>query len=387
MYRLFFKLALRHIDAERAHVLASWLLPTVRSTRLGRAIVGRLVGATDERLGVRALGLTFSSPLGAAAGVDKDARWVADLGALGFGCVEVGTVTAREQPGNPRPRVARVVGDRALVNRMGFPNPGAHAVAERLRRRPETPVVGVNIGKSAGTPLDSAAGDYRASVQQLAGLADYLVLNVSSPNTPRLREMQSVALLGPLVGEVRSELNAAGRQVPLLVKIGPDLDDAELDAVSSLAVELALDGIVAVNTTVDRGALTDPTHLTVAFAGGGVSGPPLRSRALEVLRRLHANVGDSLVLISVGGIETADDAWERILAGATLVQAYSGFIYGGPAWPRAINRALARRVGDAGCASIQELVGAGSVRPRPPVMPSRGSGTASLSPNPSSPQP
>jgi len=364
VYRLFFKLVLARVDPERAHALAAWTLSTVRATRIGRATVARLAGATDERLRVRALGLTFPSPLGVAAGVDKEAAWFDDLGALGFGFVEVGTVTARRQHGNDHPRVARLIGDRALVNRMGFPNPGAQAVAGRLQRRPGGTVVGVNIGKSADAPVESAGDDYRASVRQIAELTDYIVLNVSSPNTPRLREMQAVALLGPLVGAVRSELESAKEHVPLLVKIGPDLDDGELDAVSSLAVELALDGIVAVNTTVDRRGLTDLTPSVAPFDGGGISGGPLRARALDVLRRLRANVGDSLVLISVGGIATADDAWERIGAGATLVQAYSGFIYGGPAWPRDMNRALARRVGSAGYASIQDHVGAASASPQ-----------------------
>jgi dihydroorotate dehydrogenase len=195
-------------------------------------------------------------------------------------------------------------------------------------------------------------------VRALAPVADYLVVNVSSPNTPGLRAMQAVDRLRPLIVAVRDELAACGRAVPLLVKIAPDLTDDEIDAIAALAVELRLDGIVAVNTTTDRGGLTSSE---ATFEGGGVSGAPLRRRAVEVLRRLRAATGDRLVLISVGGVETADDVWERLLAGATLVQVYTGFVYGGPGWPRAVNRELARRVRASGARSVQEVVGAGRV--------------------------
>ncbi len=359
MYHLFFRLVLQHIDAERAHALAKRSLRIVRSTSLGRAIVRSLVGPSDGSLEVRALGLTFPSPIGVGAGVDKDASWFEDLGALGFGFVEVGTITALQQIGNTRPRVARVVRDRAILNKMGFPNPGAEIAAARLRRRTGATIVGVNIGKSKLVSVEAAGGDYRAAVRPLAAVSDYLVVNVSSPNTPGLRELQAAELLRPLIADVRSELTATGYAVPLLIKIGPDLDDDQLDAVTALAVELELDGIVAVNTTVDRAALTRPGARAAPFEGGGVSGAPLRPRAVEVLRRIRESVGDSLVLISVGGVESADDVWERILAGATLVQVLTGFIYEGPAWPKRTNRDLARRVRGAGLGSIQELVGAG----------------------------
>jgi dihydroorotate dehydrogenase len=337
IYRLLFKLVLRHVDAERAHALAARSLRAVRATALGRAMVRRLVGPPDDLLRVRALGMTFPSPLGVAAGVDKDATWFEDLRALGFGFIEVGTVTALEQEGTPRPRVERLVRDRALLNRMGFPNPGAPAVADRLRRRAGETIVGVNVGKSRDAPLDAAGDDYRASVREVAPWADYLVINVSSPNTPGLREMQAADVLRPLIGHVRAELRQTGTEVPLLVKIGPDLDGGGLDAVARLALELELDGIVAVNTS-------------PAAEGGGISGAPLKPRSLEVLRLLRARVGDGMVIISVGGIETPDDAWERIRAGATLVQAYTAFVYGGPAWPRRMNRGLARRMREAASA-------------------------------------
>jgi dihydroorotate dehydrogenase len=360
IYRLLFRLVLRRVDPEVAHALASrGLRAATRMPRVG-ALIRRVFAPRDPRLEVRALGRTFPSPLGVAAGVDKDASWFEALGALGFGHVEVGTVTAVPQEGNPRPRVVRLIPDRALLNRMGFPNPGADVVAARLRRRTGRTIVGVNIGKSKAAPVEEAGDDYRASVRRLASLVDHLVLNVSSPNTPGLRDLQEAELLGPLVSDVRAELEAAGTRVPLLVKIGPDLADDRIDAIADLAAALRLDGIVAVNTTVDRSGLVS----SASIEGGGVSGAPLKARSVEVLRRLYSRVGDDLVLISVGGIETPDDAWERILAGATLVQAYTGFVYGGPAWPRQINRALSRRVSRAGGKSIQDLVGTGAADPR-----------------------
>ena len=274
IYRLFFQLVLRHIDAERAHALAARTLRTFRATTPGRAIVRWLVGPIDTSLETRVLGLTFPSPLGVAAGVDKDATWFDDLGALSFGFVEVGTVTALRQAGNPRPRVARLIGDRAILNKMGFPNPGADQVAARLARRTGDTVVGVNIGKSRLATVDAAGADYRASVRALAQFSDYVVINVSSPNTPGLREMQATDLLGPLIDDVKSELAALDVTVPVLIKIGPDLTDEQLDAVSTLALELEVDGIVAVNTTVERDGLTEGADPLLPSTGAGFPGHP-----------------------------------------------------------------------------------------------------------------
>ncbi|MGH3205202.1 MAG: quinone-dependent dihydroorotate dehydrogenase, partial [Streptosporangiaceae bacterium] len=290
------------------------------------------------------------------AGFDKDARATAGVGALGFGFVEVGTVTARAQPGNPRPRMFRLPADRALVNRMGFNNDGAAAAAARLRRRPRGgPVVGVNIGKTRAVPDNQAAADYAASARAVADVADYVVVNVSSPNTPGLRDLQAADRLRPVLVAVREALDAAAgstaggsaaarsRRVPLLVKIAPDLAEQDVDALADLAVELGLDGIIATNTTVSREGLASSAAEVTAAGAGGLSGPPLRAPALAVLRRLRERAGDRMVLIAAGGIETPDDAWERLAAGATLVQAYTGFIYGGPLWPRRIHAGLARR--------------------------------------------
>jgi dihydroorotate dehydrogenase len=350
LYRFLFEHALRRIPAEAAHRLAATALGVVgRVPPLGR-LVGRLLQPRDPVLRVEAFGVSFPSPLGVAAGVDKGGTWFEGLAALGFGFVEVGTVTAKGQPGNAKPRVWRLLEDRGLLNAMGFPNPGAEEVAGQLARRRGDGIVAVNVGKSKDTSLADAPGDYRASVGKLAPFADFVVVNVSSPNTAGLRSLQAVDHLRRLLQEVRAELSR-----PLLVKISPDLTDEELDEVADLAVAQGVSGIVAVNTTTSReGLASDPAILGNS---GGVSGAPLKPRALEVLRRLHARVGSQVTLVSVGGIDTPQDAWERILAGATLVQGYTGFVYGGPLWPKRLNDELARRAHAAGARSVQDLVG------------------------------
>ena len=305
----------------------------------------RVVGRSPRRfvpdpvLRVQALGLTFDSPLGVGAGLDKTAQAFDGLRTLGFGFVEVGTITAVPQPGNPRPRVWRLPEHRALVNAMGFPNPGAQAVVDRLAGH--RGIIGVNLGKSKVASLEGAAEDYRRSAELLAPHADFIVLNVSSPNTPGLRELQAVDSLSALV-------DAVGDAKPVLIKLAPDLADEDLDAIADFA-RGRVAGLVATNTTIARPVAADHP--------GGLSGRPLKARSLEVLRRLRARVGDELVLVSIGGVESAADVLERVRAGATLVQAYTGFIYGGPLWPRRVNAELARLVRAAGAANIQELVG------------------------------
>ncbi len=365
MYQLFFRLILRHVPPERAHALARFALRSAMKMQLGRTLIRRFVGETPGCLQVQAFGLTFPTPLGVAAGLDKSASWFEGLGALGFGFVEVGTVTPGPQEGNPPPRLVRLLRDRALLNKMGFPNPGAASIARELCARPREPVVGVNVGKSMSVPLDEAGGDYRAVVRRLGPLADYLALNVSSPNTPRLRELQDPSQLRALVADVRDELVAIGCARPLLLKVSPDLDGGQLTALAKLAVELGVEGIIAVNTTSDRTGLRDTGAASIE--GGGVSGPPLRAKALSALRCLRLAAGDRLVLISVGGVASADDAWERILAGATLVQAYTAFVYEGPAWPARVNRELARKVRSAGAPSVGALVGTGDSAPFAPA--------------------
>jgi dihydroorotate dehydrogenase len=342
MYRLLFATLLRRLPAETVHRLSFRALRALATVPGALPLARRVFGPRDPALRVRALGLDFPGPVGLAAGFDKDAEAYEALGAFGFGFVEIGTVTAHAQPGNPRPRLFRLVRDRAIVNRMGFNNEGARAAAVRLRG-PRRIIVGVNIGKTQVVPEHEAVADYVESTERLAALADYLVVNVSSPNTPGLRNLQAVEHLRPLLEAVRAAADrATPRHVPLLVKIAPDLDDADVDAVADLALDLGLDGIIATNTTISRDGLTSAN--AEAAGAGGLSGAPLKRRSLEVLRRLRERTGDRLVLISVGGIETADEAWERIQAGATLVQAYTGLIYGGPSWPRRINRGLSARL-------------------------------------------
>jgi len=384
IYRLLFKLVLQRINPERAHELASRGLRSVAAISPIRRLLRRTLGP-DERLRVSALGLELPTPLGAAAGIDKSATWFEGLFALGFGFVEVGTVTARPQEGNPGPRLSRLPQDQALVNRLGFPNPGAEEVANRLAERRDCPALGVNVGKTKLVPLDDAGGDYRQSVRLLAPHADYLVLNVSSPNTPGLREIQSDSdRLGALVAEVREELGGGSCRIPLLVKIGPDLTDIEIDAIADQAVELGLDGIVAVNTTVHRTGLKSDQQGVEAAGEGGLSGAPLKARALEIIQRLSTRAGDRLLLISVGGIETPEDAWRRILAGATLVQAYTGFVYGGPLWPYRMNRGLARLLRESGKPSLQMAIGSGSEiegapdRQHPVISPSAADGIEAM---------
>ena len=339
MYRLLFSLVFSRMDPERAHHLAFRVIRALPALGLGR-LVERSTAPSHE-LEVRALGLRFSSPFGVAAGFDKDALAVVGLGQLGFGHVEVGTITARPQPGNERPRLFRLVADRALVNRMGFNNGGADAAAgriSRLARRTHRPVVGVNIGKSRVTPVDRATDDYVRSARVLAPHADYLVVNVSSPNTPGLRGLQELDALAPLLEAVR----AAAGGTPLLVKIAPDLEDAEVVRICELAVRLGLDGLIATNTTISRAGLVTPAAEVDAIGAGGLSGAPLAARSLAVLRLIREHVPASMCVISVGGVETAEDVQERLDAGATLVQGYTAFIYRGPLWARQVNRGLDR---------------------------------------------
>ncbi|MDX6727019.1 MAG: dihydroorotate dehydrogenase [Baekduia sp.] len=318
-------------------------LRVVLGPRAVRRLVARALAPRDPALAVHALGLDFRSPLGLAAGFDKDAGHVDALAALGFGFVEIGTVTAHGQPGNPRPRMFRLPADRALVNRMGFNNDGAAAAAGRLSRpRDAGTVVGVNIGRTKAA--EDAGADYRASAARLAPLADYLVINVSSPNTPGLRDLQAVEQLAGLIAGVRAATATAGRHVPLLVKIAPDLADDDVDAIADLALAAGLDGVIATNTTTARDGLASPAAAVAAAGAGGLSGAPVADRSLAVLRRLRDRVGDRLVLVSVGGVETPEDAWERLRAGATLVQAYTGFVYGGPLWAWRMHRGLSRLV-------------------------------------------
>jgi dihydroorotate dehydrogenase len=358
MYRLVRRL-LFAVPPERIHTLVFAVLRGVTAPAVVRRLLHRMLGPNDPVLASTVFGVRFPGPLGLAAGFDKDGLGLLTWDAMGFGYAEVGTVTADAQPGNPPPRLFRLPADRALLNRMGFNNHGAAALAVRLaRHRPEAPI-GVNIGKTKTTPATDAVNDYRASARLVGSLASYVVVNVSSPNTPGLRDLQAIEALRPILEGVLAEVAAAA--TPVLVKIAPDVSDSDLDDIADLAVALGLAGIVATNTTVSRDGLTTPG--VDGLGAGGISGPPVARRAIEVLRRLYAQVGDRLALISVGGIETADDAWERITAGASLLQGYTGFIYGGGLWPKHIHDGIARRLHDGGFASLSDAVGSAAPKP------------------------
>ncbi|GAB5601508.1 quinone-dependent dihydroorotate dehydrogenase [Thermus sp. FJN-A] len=342
MHRLLFAL-----DPEAAHELTLGLLSFWSERGPLLRVPARLLRVEDPRLRVEALGLAFPNPLGLAAGMDKDARALGAWWALGFGFAEVGTLTPRPQEGNPRPRLFRLVEDRALINRMGFNNRGAREAATRLKRFRERGLplpVGVNLGKNRDTPLERAAEDYLEALKALEPYGDYFVLNVSSPNTPGLRALQE----GPFLDELLSRLRPATPK-PLLLKVAPDLSPQALDEVVALAQKHRLEGLVAVNTTLSREGLRSP----LAQEAGGLSGRPLKERALAVLHHLAQAGG--LTLVSVGGVETPLDLWERLKAGASLVQVYTGFVYGGPLFPRRLLKGLLRLMEAEGVSSLRDL--------------------------------
>jgi dihydroorotate dehydrogenase len=356
--RVLYPLVLRAmflLSPERIHTIAARIIGITGRTPGLRDLTAKVFATHDPVLRQRVFGVDFPAPLGLAAGFDKSASAVNAWGQLGFGYAEIGTITGRPQPGNPAPRLFRLPADRALINRMGFNNPGATVAAAHLagpRPGPIAVPIGANIGKTKVVPVADAVDDYRFSARALGPLADFVVVNVSSPNTPGLRDLQAVDSLRPILQAVLEEVT-----VPVLVKIAPDLADEDIDQVADLAVELGLSGIVATNTTISRGGLTSPADEVAALGAGGLSGAPLADRSLAVLRRLYARTGTEVVLISVGGIETADQAWERICAGASLLQGYTGFIYGGPLWAKEIHEGIARRVRAGGFASLADAVG------------------------------
>ena len=337
LYQLIFKAVFARMDAEQAHHLVMFAI------RFAGAIgITKLAKIQPSGRGsVQAFGLHFDAPFGLAAGFDKNAVAIKALGELGFSHVEIGTVTAIAQSGNEKPRLFRLIEDRALVNRMGFNNQGAHQIADRLKRLrkkhgSKLPIIGVNIGKSKVVAVEDAVADYRQSAKLLAPHADYIAVNVSSPNTPGLRSLQSVEALEPILVAVLQE--SLGK--PVLVKIAPDLANEDIAAVADLALDLGLAGVIATNTTIGREHLKTSKAKIDASGAGGLSGAPLKDRSLEVLRLLQARMNGRAAIISVGGIETPSEAAERISNGATLVQGYTGWIYSGPLWARKINKSF-----------------------------------------------
>ena len=341
LYDLLYKTILTRTDPERIHDACVGAIEVVSRVPLLRDAVRQMWGRRPAFPVPSAnQGGPFVRPvpglLGLAAGMDKEGQAVEGMDMLGFGFIEVGTLTASAQPGNERPRMWRHPQMRAIRNRMGFNSSGADEAARRLRAlrssvRGRSIVVGANIGKTKATALADAVADYRYSAGAVARWADYLVVNVSSPNTPGLRSLQSVSALRPILEAVREAGDAAARRhVPLLVKIAPDLADEDIDAVADLVTDMDLDGVVATNTTIDHD-----------LGEGGLSGAPLLPRSLEVVRRLRSRLGEGPTIIGVGGISSIMDAELMLDAGADLLQAYSAFVYNGPAWPGRINRALA----------------------------------------------
>jgi dihydroorotate dehydrogenase len=334
------------LQAERAHHAGTAALNAALLAPPARSLARTLFAVRDPALAVERFGLRFPNPVG--------------LGALGFGHVEIGTVTALAQPGNPQPRLFRLPADRALLNRMGFNNAGAEAVAARLRRTRIEPVLGINLGKSKAASLDEAAADYLRSLELLEPFAAYLTVNVSSPNTPGLRQLQDAAPLRELLRALRTragELAAGGEGPPrpILLKIAPDLTDPQVEEAAGIAVEEGMAGLIATNTTVSREGLRTPG--VDGMGAGGISGAPVHRRALEVVSLVHRTAGARLPVVGVGGVFGADEAWAMIRAGASLVQVWTGFIYRGPGIARDINRGLLARLRREGMRSIADAVG------------------------------
>lgn len=350
-------------DSERVHDRTlKWLSRMATSGALCDGVRGWL---DVPGLPVEAFGLHFPNPLGLAAGMDKGAVAVPVWEALGFGFSELGGVTCHAQPGNPEPRMFRIPSEEALINRMGFNNPGAEVLGQRLEqwhrsgRWPGHPV-GINLGKSKVTPLDRAAEDYAASFERLWGWADFFVVNVSSPNTPNLRQLQDRGALDEILSalqEVNGRLAGGGKGKPILVKVAPDLSWEALDDVVSLVGPRRLAGLVATNTTLARPESADPVGRLVYRETGGLSGRPLRQRSTEVIRHLYRQSGGTVPIIGVGGITGVEDAWEKVLAGASLLQVYSGLVYRGPGLPLEIVGGLRDRLGGA---RWTEVVGSGN---------------------------
>lgn len=344
MYRKAIFPLLRRLDAERAHEHTLALLQWAQRLPLGRAVLRLVAGPLPQRP-VSLFGLTFPNVLGLAAGFDKDARVARGLALLGFGHVEVGTLTPRPQAGNPRPRIFRLPGDGALINRMGFPNEGVEAAVPRLRAlfaQERDFILGVSLGKQKETPLAEAVTDYTAVMRAVYPYADYLAVNVSSPNTPGLRQLQGGDYLGQLLGTLASQSRAlaethAMERRPLLVKIAPDLTWPELDQILTAVQDNQIDGVIATNTTVSREGLTDPLRKEK----GGLSGRPLANRSNEVIAYIVRQTGGRVSVVGVGGVQTAADARAKLDVGASLVQLYTALVYEGPGIAGRILRRLA----------------------------------------------
>ena len=352
-YRSLVRPLLFRLPAETAHELALHSLSLTPP--------GLLTKRNATQNPISTFGLLFSNPVGLAAGFDKNGIALQPLAALGFGFIEAGTVTFHPQPGNPRPRLFRLSEDQALINRAGFNNEGAAAFVKRVEHKRPDCVLGVSIGKSKITPLEEATNDYLASFELVYKVADYIAVNVSSPNTPQLRELQQsqqlTALLSALQARGRELEQQHQKRVPLLVKLSPDLERRDLEMIVEVIQNLRLDGIIATNTTISRQNLSSDPKLVTAAGEGGLSGKPLKSRSTQMIAQLYALTGGGIPLIGVGGIFSARDAWEKICAGASLVQLYTGFIYQGPNIANDINEGLAKILAREKFASLDAAIG------------------------------
>jgi dihydroorotate dehydrogenase len=353
LYEKLIRPALFRFAPETAHEFGIAALKIGLGSKLAQKIAAERF-ASDESFGeLERFGLKFKNPLGVAAGFDKNGVAVNQLAALGFGFVEVGTVTFDPQPGNEKPRLFRLPEDKALINRLGFNNEGTPRVVERLKKIKPRCVLGVNIGKNKDVPNEAAIENYLKSFDLAHEVADYIAVNVSSPNTPNLRELQKAENLEELLGELQKR-NQELVPKPLLVKIAPDLAEPEIEAIVDIAGRLNLAGIIATNTTIARANLR-----TKINESGGLSGAPVREKANAVIRQIYKCSGGRLPIVGVGGVFTAEDAFEKIAAGASLVQAYTGFVYGGVSFAKEINTGLARIFGQRGFRNLDEAVGSG----------------------------
>ncbi|RXK82004.1 quinone-dependent dihydroorotate dehydrogenase [Filimonas effusa] len=325
------------LSPEKAHHVSMSMLHTACSIGPVRSAMRQMLTVTDKRLEKEVFGLRFRNPVGLGAGFDKNASYLKELETLGFGFVEIGTITPKAQPGNEQPRLFRLPADKALINRMGFNNDGVEAIAQKLEKRlsskagSSSMIIGGNIGKNKVTANEEAWRDYEICFRRLFDVVDYFVVNVSSPNTPGLRELQEKEALRKILSQLQEINQGKNNPKPLLLKIAPDLTEGQLADIASLATEIPLSGLVATNTTISREGLTAPSQQKSAAAGaGGLSGKPLTARATEIVSYLHRSIGSNIPIIASGGIFTGNDAKEKLDAGAELVQVWTGFIYEGP---------------------------------------------------------
>lgn len=342
MYKTLLKPLFFLLSPEKAHFLAMDLLSFACKIPGGKWLVSSMFGVQRKGLETEVFGIQFPNPIGLAAGFDKDARWVDSLDALGFGFIEIGTLTPKPQEGNPKPRLFRLPQDNALINRMGFNNQGVEEAVARLRKRTSKVIVGGNIGKNKVTPNEQAADDYLLCFHQLFDVVDYFVVNVSSPNTPNLRALQEKEPLKALLSQLQQANLAKQQPKPILLKIAPDLTNSQLDDVVEIVDETGIAGIIATNTTISREKLHTPAREVEAIGAGGLSGKVLTSRSTEVIRYLHSKTNGKVPIVGVGGVFTAADAQEKLEAGASLVQVYTGFVYEGPGIVKQILKGLDR---------------------------------------------